>query len=58
MATKFDDTNKIIDEIQDVLDRTYWTIEIPKYPTKLQRFLSRLFFKTEFRKIIKSKNDT
>ena len=58
MAIKFDDTNKLLDEIIDVLDRTYWTIEIPKYPTKLQMLLSRLFFKSEFRKIIKSKNDT
>lgn len=58
MAVKFDDTNELLDEIIDVLNRTYWTIEIPKHPTKLQRFLSRLFFKTEFRKIIKSKNAT
>lgn len=58
MAVNFDDTNEIIDEIQDVLDRTYWTLEIPKYPTKTQRLISRLFFRTEFRKTIKSKNDT
>jgi hypothetical protein len=58
MEIKFDDTNKLLDEIIDVLNRTYWTIEIPKYPTKFQRLISRLFFKAEFKKIIKSKNYT
>ena len=57
MSVKFDDTNKLIDEIVDVLNRTYWAIEIPKHPTRLQRIVSRLFFNAEFIKIIKSKND-
>lgn len=52
------DIDGIIDEIINVLDSTYWTIEITKHPTKLQRIISRLFFNTEFRKIIKSKNPT
>ena len=39
-----EDINNIIDEIQNVLNRTSWTIEIPKYPTKIQKMVARLFF--------------
>ena len=49
MKIKFDDINEKIDEIMDVLDRTYWTIEIPNHPTKIQRLISRLFFKVDFK---------
>jgi len=58
MVVKFDDTNKLIDDIIDVLNRTYWTIEIPDHPTKIQIIISRIFFKTKFKIITKPKKDS
>lgn len=49
----FEEINKVHSEILDLLDRTYYVIEIKKYPTWFQRFVARLIFKQKIKTIIK-----
>ena len=51
----FEEINKVHSEILYVLDRTYYVIEIKKYPTWFQIFVARLIFKQKIKSIIKDK---
>ena len=55
MRINFDDTNKLLDDIQDIVNRTVWTIELEKRPTKTKQIASRLLFGKNFKCIIKDK---
>jgi hypothetical protein len=46
---EFKDTDDLIDEIIDVLDRTYFYAEMPNAPTKFQKWISKTFFGVEWR---------
>lgn len=49
----FEEINKVHSEILDLLDRTYYVIEIKKYPSWFHNFVARLVFKQKIKKIIK-----
>lgn len=51
------DLNKAVDEAEGVPRRTYWTLEIARCPTFIQRAVARLFFNKEFGKVIKNRHD-
>ena len=55
MSTNFDNTNKLLNEIQDVISRTVWVMELEKKPTKIKSILSRLIFGKNFECVIKDK---
>lgn len=50
---KIEEINKVHSEILDVLNRTYFIIEIKKYPTWFQRFIALVVFKQKFKSLIK-----
>ncbi len=55
MSVNFDDTNKLLNEIQDVVNRTVWVLELEKRPKKIKTILSRLIFGKDFKCVIKDK---
>jgi hypothetical protein len=55
MSINFDDTNKLLNEICDVLNRTVWVMELENRPSKIKTFLSRLLFGKNFKCVIKDK---